>query len=120
MVVVIPERQALENWALKHDLSDDFKSLCANPKERKFILDEPNNIGHKHQHIGHLTKGFNPPSVNMLYFHGPYLALAIKTGIVDWIISLTFVLVNHVGNVMEMLHMLKILDTFGFKGVYLT
>lgn len=33
---------------------------------------------------------------------------------------LQFVLVNPVGNVMEKLHMSKILDTFGFKGVYLT
>jgi sulfate transporter 3 len=30
------------------------------------------------------------------------------------------VLVNPVGNVMEKLHISKILDTFGFKGVYLT
>lgn len=33
---------------------------------------------------------------------------------------LQFVLVNPVGNVMEKLHMSKVLDTFGFKGVYLT
>ncbi|KAK9282346.1 hypothetical protein L1049_005263 [Liquidambar formosana] len=39
--------------------------------------------------IGHLPKGLNPPSSNMLYFHGPYLALAIKTGIVTGILSLT-------------------------------
>ncbi|KAF8389000.1 hypothetical protein HHK36_025685 [Tetracentron sinense] len=39
--------------------------------------------------IGHLPKGLNPPSANMLYFHGPYLALAIKTGIVTGILSLT-------------------------------
>nr|AFK44476.1 unknown [Medicago truncatula] len=34
--------------------------------------------------------------------------------------SLQLVLVNPVGNVMEKLHMSKILDTFGFKGLYLT
>ncbi|XP_054783551.1 probable sulfate transporter 3.4 [Prosopis cineraria] len=39
--------------------------------------------------IGHLPKGLNPPSTNMLYFSGPYLALAIKTGIVTGILSLT-------------------------------
>ncbi|XP_027344411.1 probable sulfate transporter 3.4 [Abrus precatorius] len=39
--------------------------------------------------IGHLPKGLNPPSSNMLYFSGPYLALAIKTGIVTGILSLT-------------------------------
>lgn len=49
VAVVVPERQALENWAVKHDLSDDFKSLCGNLKARKFILDELNSIGQKHQ-----------------------------------------------------------------------
>ncbi|KAL2932474.1 putative sulfate transporter 3.4 [Bienertia sinuspersici] len=39
--------------------------------------------------IGYLPKGLNPPSVNMLYFHGSYLALAIKTGIVSGILALT-------------------------------
>ncbi|CAN6573269.1 unnamed protein product [Malus baccata var. baccata] len=39
--------------------------------------------------IGHLPKGFNPPSSNMLYFSGPYLALAIKTGIITGILSLS-------------------------------
>ncbi|KAF5957093.1 hypothetical protein HYC85_004318 [Camellia sinensis] len=39
--------------------------------------------------IGHLPKGMNPPSSNMLYFHGPYLGVAIKTGIVTGILSLT-------------------------------
>ncbi|XP_059457464.1 probable sulfate transporter 3.4 [Corylus avellana] len=39
--------------------------------------------------IGHLPKGLNPPSLNMLYLSGPYLAVAIKTGIVTGILSLT-------------------------------
>ncbi|XP_072965181.1 probable sulfate transporter 3.4 [Typha angustifolia] len=39
--------------------------------------------------IGHLQEGVNPPSVNMLYFHGSFLGLAIKTGIVTGILSLT-------------------------------
>ncbi|CAI9773630.1 unnamed protein product [Fraxinus pennsylvanica] len=39
--------------------------------------------------IGHLPKGLNPPSSNMLYLQGPYLGLAIKTGIVTGILSLT-------------------------------
>ncbi|XP_022720785.1 probable sulfate transporter 3.4 [Durio zibethinus] len=39
--------------------------------------------------IGHLQKGLNPPSSNMLYFNGQYLELAIKTGIVTGILSLT-------------------------------
>jgi len=41
--------------------------------------------------IGHLPKGVNPPSANMLYFNGPYLALAIKTGIITGILSLTVI-----------------------------
>ncbi|XP_048443091.1 probable sulfate transporter 3.4 [Pyrus x bretschneideri] len=44
---------------------------------------------HSLTHIGHLPKGLNPPSSNMLYFSGPYLALAIKTGIITGILSLT-------------------------------
>ncbi|EOY26712.1 Sulfate transporter 3,4 [Theobroma cacao] len=39
--------------------------------------------------IGQLQKGLNPPSLNMLYFNGQYLALAIKTGIITGILSLT-------------------------------
>ncbi|KAL8534356.1 hypothetical protein ACS0TY_010392 [Phlomoides rotata] len=31
--------------------------------------------------IRHLPKGLNPPSSNMLYFHGSHLALAIKTAV---------------------------------------
>ncbi|XP_019096827.1 PREDICTED: probable sulfate transporter 3.4 isoform X2 [Camelina sativa] len=40
-------------------------------------------------YIGHLPKGLNPPSSNMLYFSGAHLALAIKTGIITGILSLT-------------------------------
>ncbi|PKI77596.1 hypothetical protein CRG98_001998, partial [Punica granatum] len=39
--------------------------------------------------IGHLPKGLNPPSSNMLYLSEPYLALAVKTGLVTGILSLT-------------------------------
>ncbi|KAF5191832.1 Sulfate transporter 1.1 [Thalictrum thalictroides] len=39
--------------------------------------------------IGHLPRGVNPPSANMLYFHAPYLSLALKTGIITGILSLT-------------------------------
>ncbi|KAK1281883.1 putative sulfate transporter 3.4 [Acorus calamus] len=44
---------------------------------------------HGIQIIGHLQKGLNPPSVNMLLFSGPYLALAVKTGLITGILSLT-------------------------------
>ncbi|XP_062157436.1 probable sulfate transporter 3.4 [Alnus glutinosa] len=39
--------------------------------------------------IGHLPTGLNPLSLNMIYLSGPYLAVAIKTGIVTGILSLT-------------------------------
>ncbi|WCJ33553.1 Sulfate transporter 1.1 [Euphorbia peplus] len=39
--------------------------------------------------IGKLQEGLNPPSWNMLQFHGSYIGLVIKTGIVTGIISLT-------------------------------
>ncbi|XP_077211775.1 putative sulfate transporter 3.4 [Tasmannia lanceolata] len=39
--------------------------------------------------IGHLQEGLNPPSANMLYFNGPYLGLAVKTGLITGILSLT-------------------------------
>lgn len=48
VAVVVPERKALEDWAEKHNLSGDFKSLCENLKARKFILDELNSTGRKH------------------------------------------------------------------------
>ncbi|GMI91842.1 sulfate transporter 3;4, SULTR-like P Distribution Transporter [Hibiscus trionum] len=44
---------------------------------------------HGISYIGHLQKGLNPPSLNMLYFNGQHLALAIKTGIVTGMLSLT-------------------------------
>ncbi|CAN8259165.1 unnamed protein product [Cochlearia groenlandica] len=39
--------------------------------------------------IGHLPKGLNPPSSNMLYFSGTHLALAMKTGLITGILALT-------------------------------
>ncbi|KAM6541725.1 hypothetical protein CsatB_006172 [Cannabis sativa] len=49
VAVVVPERLALENWATTRNLTDDFKSLCENPKASKYILDELNNIAQKHK-----------------------------------------------------------------------
>ncbi|KAL1321261.1 hypothetical protein AAHE18_14G115700 [Arachis hypogaea] len=39
--------------------------------------------------IGKLQEGINPPSWNMLRFHGSHLGLVIKTGIITGILSLT-------------------------------
>ncbi|KAH6781418.1 sulfate transporter 3 [Perilla frutescens var. hirtella] len=44
---------------------------------------------HGIQTIGKLPEGVNPPSANMLFFSGTYLALTIKTGIITGILSLT-------------------------------
>ncbi|XP_019180464.1 PREDICTED: sulfate transporter 3.1-like [Ipomoea nil] len=43
---------------------------------------------HGVQVIGHLKKGLNPPSSSELAFGSPYLATAIKTGVVTGIIAL--------------------------------
>ncbi|KAL1804785.1 hypothetical protein ACET3Z_027853 [Daucus carota] len=39
--------------------------------------------------IGTLPRGLNPSTINKLYFHGPHLGLAIKTGLITGILSLT-------------------------------
>ncbi|KVH97653.1 STAS domain-containing protein [Cynara cardunculus var. scolymus] len=39
--------------------------------------------------IGKLEQGLNPPSWNMLHFHGTHLGLVLKTGLITGIISLT-------------------------------
>ncbi|KAJ0669411.1 putative SLC26A/SulP transporter, STAS domain, sulfate anion transporter, STAS domain superfamily [Helianthus annuus] len=39
--------------------------------------------------IGKLEQGLNPPSWNMLHFHGSHIGLVLKTGLVTGIISLT-------------------------------
>ncbi|KAG5619088.1 hypothetical protein H5410_018912 [Solanum commersonii] len=39
--------------------------------------------------IGHLPKGINPPSVNKLHFGGPFMALALRVGIITGILALT-------------------------------
>ncbi|XP_019169885.1 PREDICTED: long chain acyl-CoA synthetase 2 [Ipomoea nil] len=49
VAVVIPERKALEDWAQNNRETGDFVSLCKNQKARKYILDELNNTGKKHQ-----------------------------------------------------------------------
>lgn len=49
MAVVVPEKKALDDWAAAHNLTDDFKPLCENPKARKYIMDELNSTGQKYQ-----------------------------------------------------------------------
>ena len=47
--MVVPDRKALEDWAINHNVTGDFNSLCGNLKARKYILDELNDTGHKNQ-----------------------------------------------------------------------
>lgn len=47
MGVVVPDQKALEDWALNHKVTGDFKSLCENLEARKYILDELNSSGQK-------------------------------------------------------------------------
>ncbi|XP_044490818.1 probable CoA ligase CCL6 [Mangifera indica] len=50
VAVVIPERKALEDWAASHlHEAVDFKSLCKNPKARKYILEELISTGQRHK-----------------------------------------------------------------------
>ncbi|KAH9656443.1 AMP-binding enzyme family protein expressed [Citrus sinensis] len=50
VAVVVPDRKALEDWAVNHlHEAVDFKSLCENPKARKYVLDELNSTAQKHK-----------------------------------------------------------------------
>ncbi|RYR32015.1 hypothetical protein Ahy_B01g056988 [Arachis hypogaea] len=51
VAVVVPERNALEDWALEHNLTANYKSLCDNLKTRKYLLDNLNSTAQKHQDI---------------------------------------------------------------------
>ncbi|KAA8536143.1 hypothetical protein F0562_028621 [Nyssa sinensis] len=49
VAVVVPDRKALEEWAVNNNVTGDFKLLCRNSKARKYILDELNSTGQKHK-----------------------------------------------------------------------
>ncbi|WCJ33829.1 long-chain acyl-CoA synthetase 2 [Euphorbia peplus] len=49
VAVVVPERQAIENWAANNNVTGDFESLCQNLKAKKYILDELNSTGQKNK-----------------------------------------------------------------------
>ncbi|KAJ7962965.1 sulfate transporter 3 1 [Quillaja saponaria] len=63
----------------------DGNLLPGLPVDKRGILHKAHGIAF----IGKLPEGINPPSANMLYFDGHYLGVAIKTGIVTGILSLT-------------------------------
>ncbi|XP_039823798.1 long chain acyl-CoA synthetase 2-like isoform X2 [Panicum virgatum] len=47
VAVVVPERQALEEWAATNNKAGDFAELCNDPKARGYIQDELNKTGKK-------------------------------------------------------------------------
>ncbi|XP_028072334.1 long chain acyl-CoA synthetase 2-like isoform X1 [Camellia sinensis] len=49
VAVVVPDRKALEEWAVNNNETGDFKLLCASSKARKYILDELNSTGQKNK-----------------------------------------------------------------------
>lgn len=48
VAVVVPERKALEDWAVSNQEKVDFPSLCNNTNARKYILDELNTTAKRH------------------------------------------------------------------------
>lgn len=47
VAVVVPEKQAIEDWAALNGKSGDYAELCSDPKARRHILDELNQTGKK-------------------------------------------------------------------------
>ncbi|TKW01211.1 hypothetical protein SEVIR_8G164900v4 [Setaria viridis] len=47
VAVVIPERQALDEWAAANNKTSDFAELCNDPKAKGYIQDELNKTGKK-------------------------------------------------------------------------
>jgi long-chain acyl-CoA synthetase len=47
VAVVVPERQALEEWAAANNKAGDFAELCIDPKARSYIQDQLNQTGKK-------------------------------------------------------------------------
>ena len=45
--MVVPERQALEEWAATNKKAGDFAELCNDPKAKGSIQDELNKTGKK-------------------------------------------------------------------------
>ena len=89
---VLPQIEDSQNLICKNWL---IKLATLDVKHKQLVLDKVLKGSFSKfeffipQQIGHLPKGLNPPSANMLYFSGPDLELAIKTGIVTGILSLT-------------------------------
>ncbi|VAI37334.1 unnamed protein product [Triticum turgidum subsp. durum] len=47
VAVVVPEKQAIEDWAALNGKSGDYAELCSDPKARRYIQDELNQTGKK-------------------------------------------------------------------------
>ncbi|CAI0406754.1 unnamed protein product, partial [Linum tenue] len=58
VAVVVPDKQAIEEWAKQHNVEGDYKALCEDKNARNYVLDELNSTGKKHQLKGfELLKG---------------------------------------------------------------
>jgi long-chain acyl-CoA synthetase len=47
VAVVVPEKQAIEDWAALNGMSGDYAEFCNDPKARRYIQDELNKTGKK-------------------------------------------------------------------------
>ena len=47
VAVVVPEKQAIEDWAALNGKSGDYAEFCNDPKARRYIQDELNKTGKK-------------------------------------------------------------------------
>jgi long-chain acyl-CoA synthetase len=45
VAVVVPEKQAIEDWAAQNNKTGNFAELCNDPKARMYIQDELNKTG---------------------------------------------------------------------------
>lgn len=43
--MVVPEKQAIEDWAAQNNKTGNFAELCNDPKARMYIEDELNKTG---------------------------------------------------------------------------
>lgn len=56
--VVVPEKKQVEEWAAANDVIGTFEELCKHPKARRYVLDELNNTGRRHE-VRSLTIGIS-------------------------------------------------------------
>ncbi|KAG2409238.1 sulfate transporter 3.3 [Vigna angularis] len=72
---------------MANDTDGDLLSSATTISKTRFFAIKAQN--HGISVIGKLQQGINPPSWNMLRFHGSHLGLVMKTGLITGILSLT-------------------------------